>query len=39
MPDLDKFILSVINNLKTWGAEPFIIPSMGSHGGASVEGQ
>ena len=39
IPDLDKIILSVINNLKTWGAEPFIIPSMGSHGGASVEGQ
>lgn len=39
IPDLDKIILSVINNLKAWGAEPFVIPSMGSHGGASVKGQ
>lgn len=39
IPDLDKMILTVIKNLKAWGAEPFIIPSMGSHGGACVEGQ
>ncbi len=39
IPDLDKIILQVIKNLKAWGAEPFIIPSMGSHGGATVEGQ
>lgn len=39
IPDLDKIILAVIKNLKVWGAEPFIIPSMGSHGGASAAGQ
>ncbi|MCM3761984.1 lactate racemase domain-containing protein [Halalkalibacter oceani] len=30
---------SVINELKSWGAEPFIIPSMGSHGGGTGQGQ
>jgi hypothetical protein len=25
--------------LRGWGAEPFIVPAMGSHGGAVVEGQ
>ncbi len=39
IPNLDKIILSIIKNLKNWGAEPFVIPSMGSHGGGSVEGQ
>ena len=39
IPDLDKMILAVVKNLKSWGADPFIIPSMGSHGSASVEGQ
>ena len=39
IPNLDKIILAVVKNLKSWGADPFIIPSMGSHGGASVEGQ
>ena len=39
IPHLDKIILTVIKNLKAWGAEPFIIPSMGSHGNACVEGQ
>lgn len=29
----------VVANLKAIGAEPFIIPTMGSHGGATVEGQ
>jgi hypothetical protein len=29
----------VIDNLKLAGAEPFIIPVMGSHGGATPEGQ
>lgn len=39
IPYLDKIILTIIKNLKVWGAEPFIIPSMGSHGNACVEGQ
>jgi hypothetical protein len=30
---------SVIHELKAKGAEPFIVPAMGSHGGATAEGQ
>lgn len=29
----------VVRNVKALGAEPFIIPAMGSHGGATAEGQ
>lgn len=29
----------VVNRLKKMGAEPFLIPTMGSHGGATAEGQ
>ena len=25
--------------LRAWGAEPFVVPAMGSHGGATAEGQ
>ena len=39
IPDLDVITRTVIDNLKEWGAEPFIIPAMGSHGGATAEGQ
>ncbi|GCE30752.1 hypothetical protein KDA_62360 [Dictyobacter alpinus] len=37
--DLPLIIRSLITNLKHTGAEPFIVPAMGSHGGASAEGQ
>lgn len=30
---------SIVDVLKAWGAEPFIVPSMGSHGGSSSQGQ
>lgn len=30
---------TVVNELKNIGAEPFIVPAMGSHGGATDEGQ
>lgn len=30
---------AVVDNVKALGAEPFIIPAMGSHGGATAEGQ
>ncbi|MEE9612314.1 MAG: lactate racemase domain-containing protein, partial [Desulfatiglandales bacterium] len=30
---------SVVNELKEIGAKPFIVPAMGSHGGATSEGQ
>jgi hypothetical protein len=39
IPCLDKMILSVCDTLKQWGAKPFIVPAMGSHGGATAEGQ
>lgn len=39
IPHLDMIIKTVVDKLKEYGANPFIIPSMGSHGGASVAGQ
>ncbi|MDR3331603.1 MAG: nickel-dependent lactate racemase [Synergistaceae bacterium] len=39
IPHLDVIIKSIADKLKQWGAEPFIIPAMGSHGGATAEGQ
>jgi len=32
-------LATVVSELKKYGAEPFIIPAMGSHGGATAEGQ
>jgi hypothetical protein len=32
-------IRTVVDYLKTLGAQPFIVPAMGSHGGATAEGQ
>ncbi|MDY6821364.1 MAG: lactate racemase domain-containing protein [Deferribacterota bacterium] len=37
--DIDIITKTVINDLKNRGLEPFIIPAMGSHGGATAEGQ
>jgi uncharacterized protein (DUF362 family) len=37
--NLAEIVRSVINLLRTYGAEPFIIPAMGSHGGATPSGQ
>ena len=39
IPDLDIMIRTICDVLKEWGAEPFIVPSMGSHGGATADGQ
>ena len=39
IPDLDVMVRTMCDTLKEWGAEPFIIPAMGSHGGGSAEGQ
>jgi len=36
MPDI---LQAVVTELKTIGASPFIVPAMGSHGGATAEGQ
>jgi Domain of unknown function (DUF362) len=30
---------TVIDELRAWGATPFVVPAMGSHGGATAEGQ
>jgi hypothetical protein len=30
---------AIVAQLKDWGAEPFIVPAMGSHGGATANGQ
>ena len=32
-------IKSIVDHLKGLGAEPFIVPAMGSHGGATAQGQ
>ena len=37
--DIPLLTRVTIEELKSQGAEPFIVPSMGSHGGASSEGQ
>lgn len=39
IPGLDRMVRSICDTLKRWGAEPFIVPAMGSHGGAAAEGQ
>jgi hypothetical protein len=37
--NIQKIIRTVCEYLKSFGAEPFIVPSMGSHGGATADGQ
>ncbi|MDI3529293.1 MAG: hypothetical protein PWQ23_1112 [Thermoanaerobacter sp.] len=37
--NLAKIVKATIDFLKSQGVEPFIIPAMGSHGGATAEGQ
>ena len=37
--DYDRIIRAVADAVRKAGAEPFIIPAMGSHGGATAEGQ
>ena len=36
---IDEVLRAVIEGLGELGAEPFIVPAMGSHGGATAEGQ
>lgn len=36
---IDEVLRAVVAGLKEMGAEPFIVPAMGSHGGATAEGQ
>lgn len=37
--NIDVILRSLVTLLKEAGAEPFIVPAMGSHGGATAEGQ
>lgn len=39
IPDLDKLVRTICDTCKAWGAKPFIVPAMGSHGGSTAEGQ
>lgn len=36
---IDRMVRGVVRKLKDLGAEPFIVPAMGSHGGATDAGQ
>jgi hypothetical protein len=36
---IDAILRSLVQTLKDAGARPFIVPAMGSHGGATAEGQ
>ena len=38
IPDNDVIVRTICDQLKSWGAEPFVVPAMGSHGGGTVEG-
>lgn len=37
--NMNEILRSIVAELRKLGAEPFIIPAMGSHGGATAEGQ
>lgn len=37
--NIARIIKAVVDRLKAMGSDPFIIPAMGSHGGATAEGQ
>ena len=37
--NIKEIVLAVLGELKAAGVEPFIVPAMGSHGGATPEGQ
>jgi Lactate racemase N-terminal domain len=36
---IDRIVAAVVAELKGRGAAPFVVPAMGSHGGATAEGQ
>ena len=37
--NLDRIVKTVAEEMRALGAEPFIVPAMGSHGGGTAEGQ
>lgn len=38
IPHNALIVRTICDELKKWGADPFIVPAMGSHGGGSAEG-
>lgn len=36
---IDKIAAAIVREVKNRGAHPFVVPAMGSHGGATAEGQ
>lgn len=39
IPFYQEIMRTLVDALKGWGADPFIIPAMGSHAGATADGQ
>lgn len=39
LPYYKELMKAMCDQLKIWGAEPFVFPAMGSHAGATAEGQ
>ncbi len=39
IPEIVAIVRSLVTRLRAAGADPFIVPAMGSHGGATAEGQ
>ena len=36
---IDEVVRAVVDEVRALGAEPFVVPAMGSHGGATADGQ
>lgn len=39
IPHMAEMLRMICQVLREWGADPFVIPAMGSHGGGTAEGQ
>ena len=39
IPNIVVILRAICDILKEWGAKPFVVPAMGSHGGATAKGQ
>lgn len=39
IPHMAEMLRTICAVLREWGAEPFVIPAMGSHGGGTAQGQ
>jgi hypothetical protein len=37
--NIDRVVKTTAATLRSWGLEPFVVPAMGSHGGATAAGQ